>query len=155
MTERSRLVQSVAAGVGVFAVCVWPVVLIWRAGRSGSVGDLPELRFLGFVLVYSVVLAAIAARLMWRALASAATSELLGRFDPWGAYALGVGVLAVALTAVPAIVFGLVITDEDQSLRSRQWLIALVWIAGHVLAAALGVMAGRALLRPRATAPRR
>ena len=36
MTERSRLVQSVAAGVGVFAVCVWPVVLIWRAGRSES-----------------------------------------------------------------------------------------------------------------------
>lgn len=68
---------------------------------------------------------------------------------------LGVGVLTVALTAIPAVVLALLVTDEDQSLRSRQWLIALVWIAGHVLAAALGVLAGRALLRPRSTAPGR
>ena len=148
MNDRSLRLQSAGAGVGVLAVCVWPVVLIWRAGRSGSVGDLSELRLLGFGLVYSVGLAVIAARLMHRALAMAARSSSLGRLDPWGAYALGVGVFTLAITAVPWILLLLLDSDENQSLRSRQWLIDVLWVAAHLGAAALGVVAARVVLRP-------
>lgn len=147
MTERSRLVQSTAAGLGVFVVCVWPVVLIWRAGRSGSVGDVAELRLLGIGLVYSVVLAVLAGRSMHRAL-TAPRAPGSGRLDPWGAYALGVGVFVLALTAVPAVVWVLLVADEHQSLRSREWRIVAVWVVGHLGAAGLGVAAARTLLRP-------
>ena len=128
MSERSRLVQSIVAGVGVFGVCVWPIVLIWRAGTSGSVGDLSELRFAGFGLAYSIALAVVAGRLMQHALERSSASGPNGRLDPWGAYALGVGVFTVTITAIPGIMFLLLVTDEDMSLRSREWLITLLWV---------------------------
>lgn len=146
MTERSLRVQGVLAGVGVFLVDVWPVLLVWRAGASGSVGDLSEVRFLGVGVAFSVLLAIATAWLMARALRHAAASPALGNLDPWGAYALGVGVFNLALTAVPAAMYGLLLADENQSLRSREWLVFLLWIGGQAAAVVIAVVAARALL---------
>jgi hypothetical protein len=138
----------VAAGIGVFAVDMWPVLLIWWAGSSGSVGDLSQVRFLGISTLYAAGLAALSGRLMAVALERAEASPRLARLDPWGAYALGIGVYELALTAVPAIMYGLLLADENQSLRSREWLVHLLWIGGHLAAALLGFAAARALLGP-------
>lgn len=146
MTSRSTIIQGVAAGVGVFLVDIWPVVLIWRAGASGSVGDLSEVRFLGVSTLYSAALGALVAWLMIKVLPLAAASPRHGRLDPWGAYALGIGVYELALTAVPAIMYGVLLVDENKSLRDREWLVDLLWIGGHLLAALISLLAARALL---------
>jgi hypothetical protein len=148
MTRRSRILQGVAAGIGVFVVDMWPVFLIWWAGASGSVGDLSEVRFLGVSALYAVGLAVLSGWLMTGALERARASPQLARLDPWGAYALGIGVYELALTAVPAIMYGVLLVDENQSLRSREWLVYLLWIGGHLAAALIGFMAARALLAP-------
>lgn len=146
MTGRARLVHGVLAGLGVFAVDTWPVWLIWRAGASGSVGDLSGVRFLWVGVAYSIVLAVVAGRMMTVALRRAEKSPDLGRLDPWGAYAVGIGVYNLALTAVPAIMYALLLADENQSLRNRFWLIAVLWVAGHVGAALVAALAARGLL---------
>jgi hypothetical protein len=147
MSRRSRIVQGLAAGIGVFLVDMWPVFLIWWAGTSGSVGDLSHVRFLGVSTLYAVGLGALAGWSMTLALDRAQASTKIGRLDPWGAYALGIGVYELALTAVPAIMYGLLLADENKSLRSREWLVYLLWIGGHVVAAAVSFAAARALLR--------
>lgn len=145
--SRGRLrFAGVLAGVGVFAVDTWPLWLIWRAGASGSVGDLSGVRLVWVGVAYSVALAVVAGRMMMSALRRAERSPGLGRLDPWGAYAVGVGVYNLALTAVPAIMYALLLGDENASLRDRFWLISLLWIAGHVGAAVVAVLAARGLL---------
>jgi hypothetical protein len=146
VTGRARLLSGVGAAVGAFLIDVWPVLLVWRAGASGSVGDLSEVRFLGVGLAYSLALAVVVGLLMVRALELAASAPRLGRLDPWGAYALGLGVYNLALTAVPAIMYGLLLADENQSLRSREWLVYVLWIGGHLGAAVVGYAAARGLL---------
>jgi len=154
MTSRALTLSGVAAGIGAFLIDVWPVLLVWRAGASGAVGDLSEVRFLGVGLLYAIVFAVVTARVMMRALVLAEASPRLGRLDPWGAYALGLGVYNLALTAVPAIMYALLLADENQSLRSREWLVYLLWIGGHVGAVLAGYCAARGLLgRGLSTAP--
>lgn len=146
MTNRSRRWQAAAAGVGAFLVDVWPVLLIWWAGTTGSVGDLSEVRFLGVGLVYAAALAVFVGWLMSVTLRRAAASPELAPLDPWGAYALGIGVYNLMLTAVPALIYGLLLADENQSLRSREWLVYFLWVGGHLVAIVLAVGAARALL---------
>ena len=146
MSRRSLLAHGVVAGIGVFLVDVWPVLLIWWAGASGSVGDLSELRFLGVGLVWAAVLAVLAARVMMRWLHRAAGSADLGRLDPWGAYALGVGVYNVALTAALALTWGLLLVNENQSLREREWSVVLLWAGGRLASAAVAYASARGLL---------
>ena len=57
---------------------------------------------LGVGFGYSIGVAALSGRLMAVALRRAERSPELGRLDPWGADALGIGVYNLALTAVPA-----------------------------------------------------
>lgn len=146
MTPRVRFAHGAIAGLGVFLVDVWPLLLIWRAGASGSVGDLSEVRLLGVGVAYSVGLAAFSGWLMTVALRRAERSPRLGRLDPWGAYAVGIGVYNLALTAVPAIMYALLLTDENASLRDRAWLVYLLWIGGHVGAAVVSLLAARGFL---------
>ena len=146
MSPRVRLAHGVVAGVGVFLVEVWPLLLIWRAGASGSVGDLSEVRLLGVGFAYSIGLAVLSGRLMAVALRRAERSPELGRLDPWGAYALGVGAYNLALTAVPALIYWLLLTDENASLRDRSWLVYLLWVGGHVGAAFVALLAARGFL---------
>jgi len=146
MSPRRRLAHAVVAGLGVFLVDLWPLLLIWRAGASGSVGDLSEVRFLGVGFAYAIGLAVLTGRLMAAALRRAERSPELGRLDPWGAYALGVGVYNLALTAVPALIYLLLLTDENQSLRARSWLLYLLWVGGHVGAAVVALLAARGFL---------
>ena len=146
MSSRGRLAHAVVAGLGVLFVEVWPLLLIWRAGASGSVGDLSEVRFLGVGFAYSIGLAVLSGRLMVVALRRAERSPLLGRLDPWGAYAVGVGVYNLALTAVPALIYWLLLTDENASLRDRSWLLYLLWVGGHVGAAVVALLAARGFL---------
>ncbi|MGI9613552.1 MAG: hypothetical protein ACR2QO_11615, partial [Acidimicrobiales bacterium] len=96
MTRRSRLVQGVVAGMGIFVVNMWPVFLIGWAGTSGSVGDLSQVRFLGLSTLFAVGLAYLGGRFMTIALERAQTSPRIGRLDPWGAFALGIGVYELA-----------------------------------------------------------
>lgn len=143
MSARARVVHSVVAGVGALFVELWPVLLIWRAGASGSVGDFREVRFLWVAVLYALGVAGLVGWLMHRALGWAAASPRLARLDPWGAWAVGVGLYNLALTAVPAIMYGLLLVDENQSLRSREWLVYVLWIGGHVAAGALGILVAR------------
>ena len=159
MSDRARSVHGVLAACGVLLVEVWPLLLIWRAGASGSVGDLSEVRFVGVGAAYSVTLAVFAGWLMTVALRRAEWSPRLGRFDPWGAYAVGIGVYNLALTAVPAIMYALLLSDENTSLRDRSWLVYALWAGGHVAAAVVAVLAARGFLgrrllpRPEADEP--
>ena len=146
MSSRRRLAHGVVAGLGVFLVDVWPLLLIWRAGASGAVGDLSEMRFLGVGVAYSIGLAVLSGTLMIIALRRAEASPGLGRLDPCGAYALGIGVYNLALTAVPALIYWMLLTDENESLRSRSWLLYLLWVAGHVGAAVVALLAARGFL---------
>ena len=149
MSRNARVIHGVLAGLGVFAVDTWPLWLIWRAGASGSVGDLSGVRLLWVGIAYSVVLAVVAGRMMMVALRRAERSADVGRLDPWGAYVLGIGVYNLALTAVPAIMYALLLADENVSLRDRFWLVAFLWVAGHVGAALVAVLAARGLLAHR------
>lgn len=153
----SILVQGVLAGIGVFLVDVWPVLLIWHAGASGAVGDLSELQFLLVGVIFSLILSTLIGWMMTRALIRSAVSPGLGRLDPWGAYALGIGVYNLALTAVPALMYALLLADENKSLRERSWLVYLLWIGGHIVAALIGVLVARVLLgrslRPSSSEP--
>ena len=146
MTRTRRVIHGVLAGIGVFLIDVWPLVLIWRAGASGSLGDLSELQFLGAGLVYSVGLAVMAGRMMSAALRRVGGSVQIGRLDPWGAYATGIGVYNLALSAGMGIMLVLLLNGEGQSFQDRFWLVALLWIAGHIAAAVMGIAAARALL---------
>jgi len=146
MSPRRRLAHAFVAGLGIFLVELWPLLLIWRAGASGSVGDLSEVRFLGVGFAYAIGLAVLTGRLMAMALHRAERSPELGRLDPWGAYALGIGVYNLALTAVPALMYGLLLTDENASLRDRSWLVYLLWVGLHVGAAIVALLAARGFL---------
>jgi hypothetical protein len=146
MTPRRRAVHGLLAGIGLFLIDVWPLLLIWRAGASGSLGDLSELQFLSIGLVYSVGLAVIAGRMMSAALHRVDGSLQVGRLDPWGAYATGIGVYNLAVAAVMGIMLLLLLNGEGQSLQDRFWLAVLLWIVGHVAAAAVAIAAARALL---------
>ena len=70
----------------------------------------------------------------------------VGRIDPWAGYVLGLGVYGLGLTALSAITLLLLLTDEDQSLRSREWLVLALWTAGHVIAAWAALRAAAAVL---------
>jgi hypothetical protein len=142
----SHPVAGVLAGVGVFLVETWPLTLIWWAGDSGAVGDFSQLRFLGISLLVSVVVATAAGWSMSVALRWAEATPGVGRLDPWGAYATAIGVYSLALTAVPAILYLLLLTDEDTTLRSREWLAAALWIGGSAAAVIVSFLAGRWLL---------
>lgn len=146
MSPRARMVHGVSAAGGILLVEVWPLLLIWRAGASGSVGDLSEVRFLGVGLAYALTVAALGGWAMTVALRRAEWSPRLGRLDPWGAYAVGIGVYNLALTAVPAIMYALLLSDENESLRDRAWLVYVLWIVGHVGAGIVAVVAARAFL---------
>jgi hypothetical protein len=141
-------VQGAVAGLGAFLVDLWPVLLIWHAGRSGSVGDLSEVRFLAVGLVWALVVAVVASWAMVVALRRSAVTPSVGHLDPWGAYVLGLGVYTLTLTALAALTYGLLLTDENQSLRSRAWLLDLFWVGGHLLAVVAAILAGAALLGP-------
>jgi hypothetical protein len=142
----SPRLQAVAAGVGVVLVDSWPVLLIWRAGASGSVGDLSEVSLLGVGLSVSLVLGLLAAWLMRTALDRVARSSRLVPGDVWGAYALAVGVYTLALTLASGLMYLLLLTDENQSLRSRFWLIVALWVAGRVAAVLVSIGSAAALL---------
>lgn len=147
MTRRRHLLGAVLAGVGAFVVDAWPAFLVWYAAASGSVGDVDRDDLLVVGVVFSALLAVIVALVMQRGLERADRSPQLGRLDIWGAYALGLGIHSLLLvTLKTAATFTLLLTDEDQSLADRQWLIYLVWLVTHATAAAAGVAAGRALL---------
>ena len=146
MSARARAAHGVLAAIGVFLVDVWPLLLIWRAGASGSVGDLSEVRFLGVGIAWSVAVAVLSGWLMTVALRRAEWSPRVGRLDPWGAYAVGLGVYNLALTAVPAIMYALLLSDENMSLRDRSWLVDVLWVAGHFGAAVVALLAARAFL---------
>ncbi len=146
MSPRSLRLQTAAAGLGVLLVDVWPILLIWRAGASGSVGDLSEVRLLGVGLAVSACLGLLAAWLMHRALTRAAASPRLVAGDVWGAYALTIGVYTLTLTLASGLMYLLLLTDENQSLRSRFWLIATLWVAGRVAAVVVSVGSAAALL---------
>ena len=83
------------------------------------------------------------------ALRRAEWSPRLGRLDPWGAYAVGLGVYNLALTAVPAIMYALLLSDENESFRDRAWLVYGLWIVGHVGAAIVALLAARGFLGQR------
>jgi hypothetical protein len=142
----SHTVQAGAAGVGVVIVDSWPVLLIWWAGASGSVGDLSEVRLLGVGLSLSVALGVLAAWLVHGALGRAARSSRLVPADVWGAYALALGVYTLALTVASGLMYMLLLTDENESLRSRFWLIVALWVAGRVAAVLLSIGSAAALL---------
>lgn len=146
MTRTRRAIHGVLAGTGMFLIDVWPLVLIWRAGASGSLGDLSELQFLGAGLVYSFALAVIVGRMMSAALQQVDGSVQIGRLDPWGAYATGIGVYNLALTAGMGIMLLLLLNGEGQSFQDRFWLVALLWIVGHIAAAVVAIAAAQALL---------
>ena len=146
MSGRARAIHGLLAAIGVLFIDMWPLLLIWRAGASGSVGDLSEVRFVGVGITYSLALAAFAGWSMTVALRRAAWSPRLGRFDPWGAYAVGLGVYNLALTAVPAIMYALLLSDENESLRDRAWLVYVLWVVGHVGAAIVALLAARGFL---------
>ncbi len=146
MTRTRRAIHGVLAGTGMFLIDVWPLVLIWRAGASGSLGDLSELQFLGAGLVYSFGLAVIVGRMMSGALQQVDGSVQIGRLDPWGAYATGIGVYNLALTAGMGIMLLLLLNGEGQSFQDRFWLVALLWIVGHIAAAVVAIAAAQALL---------
>lgn len=146
MSATSHRVQVVAAGAGVVLVDSWPVLLIWRAGASGSVGDLSEVSLLGVGLGVSIALGVLAAWLMHAALGRSARSPRLAPGDVWGVYALAVGVYTLALTLASGLMYALLLTDENQSLRSRFWLIVALWVAGRAAAVLVSVGSAAALL---------
>ncbi len=146
MSRLSRSLQAIAAGVGAALVDVWPVLLIRRAGASGSVGDLSEMLLLGVGLVVSASLGLLAGWLVYQALGRAEVSTRLVVGDVWGAYALAIGVYTVALTLSSGLMYLLLLTDENQSLRARFWLIAVLWVVGRVVAVLVAIGSGRALL---------
>ena len=146
MSRPSRSLQAAVAGIGAALVDVWPVLLIWRAGSSGSVGDLSEVSLLGVGLVVSASLGVLAASLVYQALGRAEVSTRLAVGDVWGAYALALGVYTVALTLTSGLMYLLLLTDEHQSLRARFWLIAVLWVLGRVVAVLVAIGSGRALL---------
>lgn len=147
MSDTSRREQATVAGMGVVVVDAWPVLLIWRAGASGSVGDLSEVSLLGVGLVVSACLGTLAWWLMDRALRRADASTGLVTGDVWGAYALAIGVYTLAMTLASALMYLLLLTDENESLRSRFWLIATFWVVGRVAAVLAAVGSAAALLR--------
>ena len=146
MNQRTHIVAGVLAGLVVFLVEIWPIALVWRAGASGSVGDFSEFRLLGASLIYSTAVAAGGGWMMVRALRWAEHTPGVGRFDPWGAFAIAIGVYNLALTAVPAIMYGLLLVDENKTLRDREFLVYGLWFGGNLAAIAVALLAGRALL---------
>lgn len=116
-------------------VQLWPPLAAWWAAGSGSAGDVSEAPILGAGLLWALVLGVLAGRAMARTLDRVAGEREVGRLDPWAAYALGLGTYGLAITAVTAITLVLLLTDENQSLRSREWMVVAGWSAAHFLAA--------------------
>ena len=146
MSARSIRLQAIAAGLGAALADVWPVLLIWSAGASGSVGDLRQVRLLWVGLAWSALLGLVAGWCMAWALPRAEASPRLGRWDPWGAWATGLGTYLLAVTVLAAATYGVLLVDEDQSLRSREPLVLVGWVAGHAAAAAVALAAARGVL---------
>lgn len=142
----ARRLQGVAAGAGVALVQLWPALGAAWAGSSGSAGDLSELPILAVGALWAIALAVLAGRIMVRGLDRAPAEPAVGRLDPWAAYALGLGTYGLAITALTALLLVALLGDEDQSLRSREWLVLLVWSAGHVLAAVAAYRAAATVL---------
>jgi len=126
-------------------VDLWPVILVWRAGAAGSVGDLSTVRLLWVGVAYAVAVGVLAGGVMKRALDESA-SFTVGRLDPWGAYALAVGVYNLALTAAAGLGFWILLGDENAALARNEWKLFLLWFAGRVLAAALALATARFVL---------
>jgi hypothetical protein len=134
--------RAAVGGIVAFLITVWPVLLIGWAASTGSAGDLPAGSTLVVGLSCAALVGGIAGVSLGRALRRTDASRTL---DAWGAYAAGLGVYVLALTVLP-IALGALPADEGESVASRFWLLAALWVAGHVLAAALGVGAGAAVL---------
>lgn len=147
--------QAALGGLGVFGVTAWPPVLVWLAGSAGSLGDLRGSGVLLAGMAYSVVAGTAAGFLLHRVLARA--GEVSPRLsEVWGAYVLAVGVYALVLSALPLAAHGLFLSEENESVADRLWAIGGLWVGWHVVAWALGALAGWLLLRPRLpSAPRR
>jgi uncharacterized membrane protein len=94
-----------------------------------------EAPILGAGLLWALVLGVLAGWAMARTLDRVAGEPEVGRLDPWAAYALGLGTYGLAITALTAITLVLLLTDENQSLRSREWMVVAGWSAAHLLAA--------------------
>ena len=135
MSPSSRVVQAVLAGAGVILVQLWPSLAAWWAAGSGSAGDMSEAPILAVGLIWALVLGVLAGWAMARTLDRVAGDHEVGRLDPWAAYALGLGTYGLAITALTAITLVLLLTDENQSLRSREWMLVAGWASAHLLAA--------------------
>jgi hypothetical protein len=117
------------------AVQLWPSLAAWWAAGSGSAGDLSDAPILAVGLLWALTLGVLAGWTMVRTLDRVAGEREVGRFDPWAAYALGLGTYGLAITAVTAITLVVLLVDENQSLRSREWMVVAGWSAAHLLAA--------------------
>lgn len=142
-----RLVTQVVAGLIVLVVLALPAIGIWLAGSNGSLGDLGEIELLGVGLAIAVAAAAAAGMLMGRALDLVAAAPAAGRLDAWAAFFVAVAVLGSTVTLLPAITLVLLLPDENSPLGSRVHWIAVVWVLGGAVVAALSLLAGRAVLR--------
>ena len=135
MSTAGRILQGFVAAAGVMAVQLWPSLAAWWAAGSGSAGDLSDAPILAVGLLWALTLGVLAGWTMVRTLDRVAGEREVGRFDPWAAYALGLGTYGLAITAVTAITLVLLLVDENQSLRSREWMVVAGWSAAHLLAA--------------------
>lgn len=152
MSRRSITIQAVLGGVGVFLVDLWPVILVWRAGATGSVGDLSAVRLLWVGVLYALVVGILAAGLLRRALTDSA-DRTAGRLDPWGAYALGAGVYNLALMGAAGLLYQMLLGDENASLRANEWKLFLLWFGGRVVAGILAIGASRFVIGRRTGQP--
>ena len=148
MTTSQRW-QAVLGGLGAFLVTAWPPLLVAWSAASGALGDVPA----GWVLVVggacAVLIGAVAGVAVARGLAIAEPSRDRSVAEVWGGYVLGMGVYVVVLTAMPFVVHMLFLAEEGQPLADRFWLTAVLWVVSHLIAAAAGLLAGTALVRPR------
>lgn len=151
MSARARRIAAVFAGLGVLAVIVSPLILLWWGGSSGSIGDLREIEFLAPALGVALGVSVLAGYVMERALRLPENDPAMGRNDPWAAYFVGLAVLSLGLTLIPALGLLILLPDENAPLGSRVTLFELMWVGGTVLVVVLSFVAGRAVLRRRAT----
>jgi hypothetical protein len=141
-----RRVGQLVAGVLVFAVLAAPVLIFRWAGSSGSLGDLSEIEVLGVGLVIAFAASVAAGILMGRAFDIAAQDPDVGRLDPWAALFVGLMLLSVAVTLVPATGLVVLLPDENTPLGARAHWLGLIWVGGSALAASVSVWGARRVL---------
>lgn len=141
--------QAALGGLGAFLVTVWPPVLIAWSAASGALGDVPAGWVLSIGGACSALIGAAAGVAVARGLVIADRSRERSAAEVWAGYLLGLGVYIVLLTALLFLVPMLIPAEEGQPLADRFGLAALLWVASHLMAAAGGLMAGAALVRPR------